>query len=34
MCIEIYKILNKLNPDYMNDIFKLRNTDRLEKNIN
>ena len=25
--IEIYKILNKLNPGYMNDIFK------LEKNI-
>ena len=27
-CIEIYKTLNKLNPGYMNDIFKLRNTDR------
>ena len=31
MCIEIYKILNKLNPGYMNDIFKLRNTDRLTR---
>ena len=31
--IEIYKTLNKSNPSYMNDIFKLRNTDRLEKNI-
>ena len=29
LCIEIYKTLNKLNPGYMNDIFKLRNTDRL-----
>ena len=28
LCIEIYKTLNKLNPGYMNDIFKLRNTDR------
>ena len=26
--IEISKALNKLNPGYMNDIFKLRNTDR------
>ena len=37
LCIEIYKTLNKLNPDYMNDIFKLRNTERqkkLEKIIN
>ena len=29
--IEIYKTLNKLNPSYMNDIFKLRNTDRLTR---
>ena len=29
--IEIYRTLNKLNTDYMNDSFKLRNTDRLEK---
>ena len=28
LCIEIYKTLNKLNPGYSNDIFKLRNTDR------
>ena len=28
LCLEIYKTLNKLNPGYMNDIFKLRNTDR------
>ena len=28
LCIEIYKTLNILNPGYMNDIFKLRNTDR------
>ena len=29
LCIEIYKTLNKLNSGYMNDIFKLINTDRL-----
>ena len=28
LCIEIYKTLNKLNPGYMNDIFKLRNTEK------
>ena len=31
LCSEIYKTLNKLNPGYMNDIFKLRNTDRLTR---
>ena len=31
LCIEIYKALNELNPGYMNDIFKLRNTDRLTR---
>ena len=31
LCIEIYKTLNNLNPGYMNDIFKLRNTDRLTR---
>ena len=31
MCIEIYKTLNKLNPGYMNDLFKLRNTHRLTR---
>ena len=30
-CIEIYETLNKLSPGYINDIFKLRNT---EKNTN
>ena len=34
LCIEIYKTLNKLNPGYMNDIFKLRNTDRLTREKN
>ena len=29
--IEIYKTLNKLKPGYMNDIFKLRDTDRLTR---
>ena len=31
MWIEIYKTLNKLNPGYMNDLFKLRNTHRLTR---
>ena len=31
LCIEIYKTLNKLNLGYMNDIFKLGNTDRLTR---
>ena len=31
LCIEIHKALNELNPGYMNDIFKLRNTDRLTR---
>ena len=31
ICVEIYKTLNKLNPGYMNYIFKLRNTDRLTR---
>ena len=29
--IEIYKTFTKLNPGYMSDIFKLRNTDRLTR---
>ena len=31
LCIEIYKTLNKSNSCYMNDIIKLRNTDRLTR---
>ena len=31
LCIEIYKTLSKLNPGYMSDIFKLRNTNRLSQ---
>ena len=31
LCIEVYKTVNKLNPGYMNDIFKLRNRDRLTR---
>ena len=31
LCIEVHKTLNKLNPGYMNDIFKLRNTDILTR---
>ena len=29
--MEIYKTLNKLNPGCMNEIFKLRNTERLTR---
>ena len=32
LCIEIYKTLNKLNPDYMNEIFKLYRQTR-QKNL-
>ena len=31
LCIEMYKVLNKLSPNYINDIFKFRNTDRLTR---
>ena len=31
LCIEIYKALNKLNLSYMNDIFQVRNTNRLTR---
>ena len=24
LCIEIYKLINNINPTYMNEIFKLR----------
>ena len=30
-CIEIHRTLNNLNPGYMNNIFKLRNIDRLTR---
>ena len=26
LCMEVYKIINELNPGYMNDIFKLLET--------
>ena len=31
LCIELYETLNKLNPSYLNDIFKFRNTGRLTR---
>ena len=31
LLIDIYKTLNKLIPGYVNDIFKLRDTDRLTR---
>ena len=28
LCIEIYKLINNINPTYMNEIFKLRKISR------
>ena len=28
LCVELYKTINKLNPDFMRDLFKLRFTNR------
>ena len=28
LCIEIYKLINSINPMHMNEIFKLRKTNR------
>ena len=29
LCVELYKTINKLNPNFMRDIIKLRLTNRL-----
>ena len=29
ICIEIYKLINNINPTYMNEIFKLRKISRV-----
>ena len=29
LCIEIYKTINNLNPEFMRDLFSLRETNRL-----
>ena len=29
LCIEIYKLINNINPTYMNEIFKLRKISRV-----
>ena len=29
LCVEIYKIINKLNPEFMNNIFKVKENKRL-----
>ena len=29
LCIEIYKTINNLNPEFMRDLFSLRETSRL-----
>ena len=34
LCIEIYKTVSKLNPPFMQDIFKLKQTTRSERNPN
>ena len=31
LCIEIYKSINNINPTYMNEIFKLRETSRAAR---
>ena len=32
LCIEIFKMLNSLNPTFMNDIFELRKSNRAIRN--
>ena len=29
LCIEMYKLINNINPTYMNEIFKLRKISRV-----
>ena len=29
LCVEIYKTINKLNPEFMNNIFKVKENTRL-----
>ena len=29
LCIEIYEAINKINPEFMNKIFKINDNDRL-----
>ena len=29
LCVEIYKTMNKLNPEFMNNIFKVKESKRL-----
>lgn len=31
LCIEIYKTLNEINPSFMKDVFKLRESNRLAR---
>ena len=31
LCIEIYKTINNLNPEFMRDLFSLRETNRLTR---
>ena len=30
LCVEIYKLINNINPTYMNEIFKLRKISRAD----
>ena len=32
LCIESFKTLNNINPDFMNEIFELRKTNRAVRN--
>ena len=29
LCVEVYKTINKLNPEFMNNIFKVKENKRL-----
>ena len=29
LCVEIYKVINKLNPEFMNNVFKAKENKRL-----
>ena len=31
MCVEIYKTINKLNPEFMNNIFKVKDNKRVRE---
>ena len=34
LCIEIYKTINNISPEFMRDLYSLRETSRLVLNLN